>query len=439
MRTKVLLTVAIWLFSQVCFSQGFEETKLDNYFDALETNSKFMGSVAVSKDGKIIYTRSVGFADVENNIMANENSKYRIGSISKTFTAVLVLKAVEEGKMDLNQTIETYFPTIHNADKITIHHLLYHRSGIFNFTNDEAYLTWNTEAKTEQEMVEIIANAGSNFEPDAKAEYSNSNYVLLTYILEKIHKKPYAGIVMDQITEPLGLTNTYSGGRINTNDNECNSYRFMENWILEPETDPSIPLGAGGIVSTPVDLVKFSDALFGGKLIAEKSLQQMKMLKENFGIGLFQIPFYEYIGYGHTGGIDGFTSVFSYFPDAKISYAMTSNGTNFNNNDISIAVLSAFFNKPFEIPEFVAYDVSSEDLDQYTGIYSSGQLPLKITITKDNTTLVAQATGQSPFPLEAFEKDKFRFDQAGIVLEFNPAHKTMILYQGGGTFTFIKE
>lgn len=439
MKRIFLATILIGFITQSAFAQDFDKTKLDNYFDAIEVNNKFMGSVAVSQNGKIIYTRSVGFSDFENNVKANENSKYRIGSISKTFTSVLVLKAIEEKKLDLTQTIEKFFPSIQNAGKITIKDLLSHRSGIHNFTDEEDYLTWNTQSKTEKEMVEIIAKSGSDFEPDSKAEYSNSNFVLLTYILEKTFKKPYAELLMEYIAKPIGLTNTYLGAKINLKNNETKSYSYVGNWKAEKETDISIPLGAGGIVSTPSDLVKFSDALFSGKLLNKESLELMKTIKDDFGIGLFQIPFYDKIGYGHNGGIDGFSSIFSYFSDGNVSYALTSNGTNFNNNDITIAVLSAIYNKPYDIPDFKIYEVQSEELDQYLGIYSSIQIPLKITITKENATLIAQATGQSSFPLEATEKDKFKFSQGGIALEFNPAEKTMILKQGGGQFTFKKD
>ena len=439
MKRKFFAILIIGLLSQICFAQNVDKAKLDNYFKTIETNNKFMGSIAVSQNGKIIYSKSIGFSDFENNIKANENSKYRIGSISKTFTSVLVLKAIEENKLQLNQFIDKFFPTIKNAEKITIKHLLSHRSGIHNFTDNEDYMTWNTQAKTEKEMINIITKAGIDFEPDSKIEYSNSNFVLLTYILEKTFKKTYAELLTKYITEPLGLTNTYLGSKINTKNNECNSYRFMETWKLEPETDISIPLGAGGIVSTPSNLVKFSNALFGGKLLKKESLELMKTIKDNHGIGLFQIPFYDKIGYGHTGGIDGFTSVLSYFSDKNISYAMTSNGTNYNNNNISIAVLSAVYNKPYDIPEFTTYIVKSEDLDKYLGVYASTQIQLKIMVTKKNNTLIAQATGQSSFPLEATEKDTFKFYQAGIVLEFNPSENTMILKQGGGQFAFKKE
>lgn len=439
MIKTILTTVLLLTLGQIGFSQNLDKAKLDNYFNTLEQNNKFMGSVAVSKNGEIIYTKSIGLADVENNVKATENSRYRIGSISKTFTAVLVLKAVEDNRLDLNQTIDKWFPTIANAKKITIKHLLSHRSGIHNFTDDKDYLTWNTQPKTEKEMIEIIATGGSDFNPDSKAKYSNSNFVLLSYILEKTFAKSYSDLLQELIVKPIGLTNTYVFGKINPKNNECKSYRFARTWKLEPETDFTIPLGAGAIISTPRDLTKFADALFGGQLLTNESLELMKTIKDGYGIGLFQIPFYKSLSYGHTGGIDGFSSVYSHFTDDKISYALISNGTNFNNNDISIAVLSAVYNKPYEIPVLTTYILASEDLDKYLGVYASKQIPLKITITKDGNTLIAQGTGQPAFPLEATEKDKFKFDKAGAKFEFTPTEKTMVLFQGGGQIKFTKE
>lgn len=438
---KIILTTALLLtIGQIGFAQtNFDKAKLDNYFNVLEENNKFMGSVAVSKNGEIIYTKTIGFADVEKKVKATENSKYRIGSISKSFTTVLVLKAVEEKKFELNQTIDKWFPIITNAKQITVKHLLSHRSGIHNFTNDKDYLTWNTLPKTEKEMIEIIEKSGSDFKPDSKAEYSNSNFVLLTYILEKTFAKSYSDLLQEFIVKPIGLTNTYVFGKINPSNNECKSYSFSGTWKLETETDFTVPLGAGAITSTPTDLTKFADALFSGKLLKTESLEIMKTIKDGYGIGLFQIPFHKSIGFGHTGGIDGFSSVYSYFADDKISYALISNGTNINDNNISIAVLSAVYDKPYEIPIFTTYNVTSEDLDKYLGVYASNEIPLKITITKDGNYLIAQGTGQPAFTLEATEKDIFKFDQAGVKFEFNPAEKTMILFQGGGQIKFIKE
>ena len=439
MKRALITSLLIGILCQSGLAQEFDKTKLDLYFDALEANNKFMGSVAVSRNGSIIYSRSTGYADFENKIKADEKSRYRIGSISKTFTTVLVMKAVEQNKLALDQTIGKYFPSIKNSGKITIENLLYHRSGIHSFTSDSTYLKWNTQGKTEKEMTEIIARGGIDFEPDTKSEYSNSNFVLLTFILEKTFGKPYAELLQEHIVQPLGLKNTSLGGKINTSNKDCNSYKYLDTWVVEPETDISIPLGAGGIVSTPGDLVKFSDALFGGKLLSSESLEKMKIVKGQYGLGIFNIPFYDKAGYGHTGGIDGFSSVFSYFSDGDVSFAMTCNGSNFNTNNISIAVLSAIFNRPYDIPEFSSIVVSSEELDSYLGVYTSSQIPISITVTRKNNTLIAQGSGQASFPLEPAGKDKFKFDQADLVMEFNPANNTMILTQGGGKFDFKRE
>jgi len=439
MKNYKLIVLIFLVFIQTLPAQELDREKLDTFFDMLESSDRFMGSVAVSREGQIIYVRAVGYADVENNSRADLSSKYRIGSISKTFTSLLVLKAVEEGLLSPDQSIEGFFPMIEHADKITIRHLLQHQSGIHSFTDDEDYVTWNTEPKTEEEMIGIIAKAGSDFKPGRASRYSNSNFVLLTYLLERIFGKSYAELLEEHITRPAGLQDTYLGGPINPDNNECKSYSFLKGWKAETETDISIPLGAGGIVSTPSDLVKFGEALFGGELLSPESLESMQTMEGPFGMGLVKIPFNRRTGYGHGGGIDGFSSVFSYFPDGKVSYALTSNGTRMNNNDISIAVLSAAYGKPFDLPEFSTYEINPSELDRYVGVYASAELPLKITVTREDNTLIAQGTGQPSFPLEPASEHTFTFEQAGVVMEFDPGNGSMILKQAGGTYSFSKE
>lgn len=437
MNQKIVLLLLVVFSIETSLSQTIDRDKLDNYYSALANNNKFMGSVALMKDGQIIYTKQIGFSDIETMKKPDDNTKYRIGSISKTFTAALVFKAIEEDRITLDQRLATYFPTIKNSNVITIADLLNHRSGIYNFTNDPAYLSYRTVPKNEAELLSIISEYESVFEPNTRSEYSNSNYVLLSFILEKLYNKSFAAILSEKITAPLGLKNTYLGGKIDISNNETNSY--SGEWNKETETDMSIPLGAGGIVSTPTDILVFAEALFTFKIISEKNVAKMQTLKDNYGLGLFKMPFYERYSFGHTGGIDGFSSMFGYFPEEKSAFALTSNGSNFNNNDIAIALLSALFNQNFEVPTFSTYELSSEDLDQYLGVYSSDGFPLKVTITKSEGTLVAQATGQPSFPLDATDKDTFKFDQAGIVMEFEPATNQMTLKQAGGVFMLTKE
>lgn len=421
------------------FAQKFDKTRLDTYFNTLEKNNKFMGSVAVFQNGQIIYTRSAGFSDYENHIKATENSKYRIGSISKTITATLILKAVEEGKITLDKKLADFYPSIKNADMITVEQLLRHRSGIHSFTDDEDYETWNTQPKSEEELLDIISKGNSEFKPDSTFKYSNPNYILLSFILQKIYNKTYAEIVREKIVLPLGLNHTYFGSAINAQNNECYSYSFSGKWEKETETDMSIPMGAGGIVSSPTDMVKFGNALFSGKIISKKSYTQMTNIKDGYGMGLFKLPFYEKEGFGHTGAIDGFSSMLSFYPESGVTFALLSNGNNYSNNQIAITVLSEVFHKPYNIPEFKSFAVTTEDLDKYLGTYITDALPLKLTITKKGATLIAQVTGQQQLLLEATDKDVFSFDKAGIVLKFNTEKKTVILEQGGGEYLFTKE
>jgi D-alanyl-D-alanine carboxypeptidase len=439
MTKKITLALVFALVVVTSFAQTLNTAKLDSLFQILEAKDKFMGSIAISENGKLLYTKSIGKDDIETNKHSTIASKYRIGSISKMFTACLVFKAIEEKIVSLDQTIENYFPTVVNANKITIGNLLNHRSGIHNFTNDENYLEYNTTPKSEKQMTELIAAGKSDFEPNSKAAYSNSNYVLLSYILEKAYKIPYKDLLAAKITKPLGLKNTYYGSKINIQDNESYSYSFEDKWLKESETDMSIPVGAGAIVSNPTDLVLFIESLFAYKIISQNSLEQMKISTDNYGMGIFQVPFYDKKGFGHTGGIDGFASVLGYFPENKLAIALTSNGRVYENNNVMIGVLSIYFNRAFQVPTFTTIALTSADLDKYTGEYSKENFPLKINVTKDDTKLFAQATGQSAFPLDAIEKDVFEFATANIKMEFNTKENQMTIIQGGRKTVMTKK
>jgi len=425
-------------------SKNIDKAKLDAYFEILADNNRFMGSVAVSRNGKLIYAKTVGFADIERGLKAGENSKYRIASISKTFTAVLIFKAIEEDKLNLNQTIDKFFPEIKNADKMTISHLLYHRSGI---PNDNNYFL---QSKTVREVIEKLSNAESFFEPDAQKSYGNTSFVLLSYILEKIYQKPYSEILEEKITKPIGLKNTYCGKKINVEDNECHSYKYdwvtefetmsiKYAWVTDPDVDISGLHGGAGIVSNAIDLALFGTALFNGKLISIHSLQQMKTIKDDHGMGLVQMSFDDKTGFGHAGGWDGFSSNFVYFLDRNISFAFTANGLHYDKNTIVSAVLNVVYNKSFEIPEFKTstYSATDEDLDNYAGIYSSEEIPEKITLIKIYNTLFGTKEN-SYVPLVATEKGKFEFAEEGIILEFNPIDKSMAFTERGKIYNFKK-
>jgi len=331
----VILVVGLYYTHK---SQSPDTAKLNSFFNALSAHNKNMGSLTISSNGKVVYQKTIGYSQVNDSIKrpTTVKTKYRIGSISKMFTAVMVFQLIEEGKLNLATPLSTYYPQLPNAAKITISEMLDHRSGLYNFTSDTLYSSYETKPQSEAAMLSVMEKEKPAFEPDAKAEYSNTNFVLLGYIIEKITGKPYPEALKERITSKIGLTDTYYGGKINPANNEAYSYSYQGEWKQEPETDMSIPGGAGALVSTPTDLVKFIEALFAGKLISQSSLNQMKTMRDNFGMAMFIMPFDDKKSYGHSGGIDGFSSMLSYFPEEGLAISYISNGAVYSTNDVMI-------------------------------------------------------------------------------------------------------
>lgn len=437
---KKLLFLSAISVSSVAFSQQNVKEKLGNYFDSLFVHHKVMGSFAIAENDQPTFIKVVGFSDVEKNQKANVNTQYRIGSISKTFTAVLMMKAVEEKKISLDKKLSDFYPEIPNADKITIENLLQHRTGIHNLTNEAEYWQYNTKPQTETSLVNIIKKYKSDFEPGSKHEYSNSNYILLGFILEKVYKKSYAGLIKSKITKPLKLNLTEVGGKIDTSKNQAKSYEFTNGkYETSTETDMTIPIGAGNIISTPRDLLSFILGLEQGKLVKKESLEKMRNFVDDYGYGLVKVPFDKYWGFGHTGGIDKFSSALFYFPDLKVTVAFSTNQSDMDTNEISIKLVETAMGKDFEIPSFKTMEIPENELQKYVGTYSSPDIPLKINIFIKDKKLMAQATGQGAFPLEATSNTRFKFDSAGIVIEFFPVKNQFIIMQGGTKNTFTKE
>ena len=437
---KKLFTLLALSLCLVINAQEFNVQKMDSLFEAVEENNKGMGSFAIHKNGEPVYTKSIGYSDVSKEITANSRTKYRIGSISKTFTAAMILQLVEEGKLSLDTKLSTFYPKIPNADEITIEDLLRHQSGLFNFTNDEAYLDYMEQPKTKKELLTIFRAQEPSFEPGEKNDYSNTNYVLLSFILQDVENDSYARVLIKRITEPLDLKDTYYGGKIDSDNAEAYSYKKKKDWKPATETDMSIPMGAGAIVSTPSDLNQFFTALFEGEVLSSETFEKMKTFKNGYGMGLFKFPFNEKTLYGHTGGIDGFNAMSSYYPEENLALTYISNGTDFSPNDLVIGAMSIYWGLDYTLPSFEpAMEVPEEKLREYTGIYGSETFPLKVEIFIEDGVLMGQATGQPSFPLEAYDEDKFQFTNAGLKLEFEPEANKLTLLQGGGAYELTRE
>ena len=444
-RRPVRALTAILLLCALIFTAGHAQTpnkgKLDQFFNRLAEKNKAMGSLTVTKEGIVFYSRTIGYSHINSTEkkQVSEATRYRIGSITKMFTAAMIFQLVEENKLKLSDTLDKFFPQIPNAEKITLAQMLGHRSGIFNVTANPDFPSLKTQSKTRDEMVALIAKAKPTFEPGEKAQYSNSNYVLLGYIVEKAGGRSYEDALKQRITSKIGLKDTYVGtGYPDASKNEAFSYSFISDWKQESDIHLSIPGGAGAIISTPNDLTKFIQALFDGKIVSKESLEQMKP-RDKYGLGINLYPIGGKTFYGHSGGMDGFRSLLLYLPEEKLSLAYTSNGVNYPLNDLVSGVFDIYWNKPFEIPTFETVAVSPEVLDKYVGVYSSPEVPFKLTITRDNSTLVAQPTGQPASSLEATAENKFKLESRGAVLEFDAAKTQLTFKRGDRNVLFTKE
>lgn len=439
-NTSLLL---VFLFIGNLSAQDINTAKLDSFFNTLNLNNKGMGSFAVSKGGKVVYQKSIGYSLIEGDkkIAATPETRYRIGSISKVFTATLIYQLIEQGKLSLNTKLAQFFPEVPNSKLITISNLLAHNSGLGDYVNASGDLMWITKPRTKKVLLDSISGIKPLFAPGAEKHYSNSGYLLLSYIVEKLYKKPYAKVAEEKILKKAGLKNTISGVVNKTGLHEAIPYRFASSWSEIKDIYFTNIIGVGDILSTPTDLLKFIKALTEGKLISAKSLQQMKTAgpKDDLAMGFMVIPFYSMVGYGHAGDTYGSHCVLENFEKQGLMVAICMNGVSYPINDINVAMLHILSNSTYEIPSFKLLSLTPTQLDNYVGVYSSEQLPLKLDITSNGTTLVAQATGQDALPLDAFEQNKFKFEPDGIVLEFNPENTDFVLKQGGQTFLFKKE
>ena len=420
-------------------AQGDKFTQLGQFLDSLAAKDKFMGTVLIAEGGVPVFQKAVGWADLSTKKPMDVNSKLRIGSVTKMFTTVMVFQAIEEGKLDLDQKLSDFYPQLKNAEKISISQLLQHRSGIFNFTNRLDYNLYRSKPHSEEQLIAMIMEGGSVFEPDSKAEYSNSNFVLLTFILEKLYGKTYQTLLQDRILKPLKMKNTQVFGPISVEKGETKSYLYNGKWEEDLEAHPSVPRGAGALSSTATDLHLFAWGLFGGKLVSKESLSQMMQIQDGFGRGMFMIPFYERKSYGHTGGIDGFRTFLGHFPEDKVTLTVLSNGMNYNNNDILIAALSAQFGKEWKLPDFSELLISEEDMASYVGAYASTQIPLQLTVENKGGKVAIQLTGQPQAVLQATARHTFEFKTVGAVFVFGPTQNQVTLKQGPATIVFKKK
>ncbi|WP_396152766.1 serine hydrolase domain-containing protein [Flavobacterium sp.] len=436
---KKSLSILFLFLSLSTFAQEIRFARIDSLLNYLYENDKFMGSLCIRQGDEVVFKQAYGFYEATKGLRANGATKYKIGSISKTFTATMIMQLVEEKKIVLTTKLNRFFPKIDQSDKITIEHLLYQRTGIKDYANADATLTDVLgKPNTKELILKKIENYSSMFEPDSQHEYSNSNYFILGLIIEKSTKKSFAENLKIRISDKLELKNTYyTNEKTDVTKRESYSYIFNgEYWDKIDEWNNDIAFSSGGIISTPEDLTKFIRSLFKGNLVTPASLELMKTLKDTYGMALIRFPFGERKFYGHNGKIEGFGSTMGYYEKDDLSISLIVNGENYSQNDIMIGILSIYYKLPYPFPNFKKLD--TELIKKYSGTFASKDIPLKITVFEKEGNLLAQATGQPSFPLTFSRDDVFVFAAAGIEMEFTSS-TSFILKQGGQKFNFTKE
>lgn len=435
---RAFLPSLLFLFT-IGINQSFAQSKLDDYFEQLFNKQKFMGSVAISVNDSLIYSKSVGYIEVKNNLKINSDTKFRIGSLTKTFTAALVLKAIEENKLKLDDLLAQYYPQIKNADRISIAQLLKHRSGVFNFTEIAGEQEWEQHYHTEAEFIAFFIKQNSNFEPGKEYSYSNTNYALLGFILQKIYNKTFAEILDEKIAKPLDLKNTYYTFKVDVKKNEALSYNIQNNYVKNGNVNFSNHPASGGIVSTPIDLNKFLYSLFHDRIINKQSLEAMLPAnKGEYGMGIEKLDLNP-VGFTHGGRVENYISSYWYFPKENLGVVTLANAININISSINnVLARYAFGIKP-EVPNFDQIDsVSVKEWNKIKGTYLDENKKHTVTISSNGQSLVFQDSraGQIYVPFDYLGNNIFKYEN--ITLSFSTDKNEVKLLQDGIKEIYVK-
>ena len=406
--------------------------KLDEYLNALESNNKLMATMTITKGGIEVYNKAVGYADVDNKIKNTVETKFRIGSITKAFTAVMIFQLIDEGKITLDTKLNLFFDGIPKASEITIANLLNHSSGLFNITNDPKFGDWMLRPSSRDDMLKRIEAYNLDFNPGEQTAYSNTNYLLLGYIIEDLDKDEYSQSLKKRIVNKIDLKHTYYGSKIAIKQGESHSYAIAYNfWAKQSETDMSNPGGAGAIVSTSGDLTKFMNALFSGQLISVSSLDAMKKTDNNDTChGIFYANMNGLDIYASEGGIDGFQSVLAHIPTMQTTIAMVANGLDYSKIQIMMSAFSVVAGQPITIPAFSKLELTEEQVKLYEGEYTCEEVPYKLIFIAQGNILLGAPEQSELKELTPTKKHQFTFDTLGIVLDFYPENGAVNFTKG---------
>jgi CubicO group peptidase (beta-lactamase class C family) len=430
-----LLIFTLYL-TDACRAQ--DTARMEQVIQSYVTDKKFMGSVLVARDGQIILNKGYGYANLEWQIPDSPETKFRLGSITKQFTAACILLLEERGKLKTDDPVKKYMPDAPAAwDKITIYNLLTHTSGIPNFTSFPDYHASEATPTTPEKLVARFRDKPLDFQPGEKWSYSNSGYVLLGYLLEKISGQSYQTFVEENIFKPLGMHDSGYDSNSAIILHRASGYSPSPNG---PENagyiDMSIPLSAGALYSTTHDLLLWEQGLFGGKLLSPASLQKMTTpFKDDYACGLMVHTVDGHKKIEHGGGIEGFNTELAYYPDDKLTMIVLANLNGGAPGDIAAKLGSIVHGEKVVLPsERKEIAVSPGILARYVGTYEISPT-FSIVITLEGNQLMAQATNQPKFPIFPESETEFFLKVVDAQIEFFKDDKGqvthLVLHQGG--------
>lgn len=411
---------------------------MEQVIQSYTPNRQFMGTVLVAKGKDVLLSKGYGSADLEWDIPNSPNVKFRLGSVTKQFTAASILLLQERGKLNVDDPVKKYMADAPAAwDKITIYNLLTHTSGIPNFTSFPEYRKWEPFATTPAEEVARFRDKPLDFQPGEKWSYSNSGYVLLGYLIEKITGGSYAQFVRDNIFTPLGMQDSGYDSNSAIIPRRASGYTPGENGLENAGfIHMSIPHAAGSLYSTTEDLLKWEQGLFGGKVLSPASLEKMTTpFKENYACGLSVETKNGRKVIQHGGGIEGFNTHLAYYPDDKLTVVVLANVNGQAPGDIATKLAAVVHGEPVKLQtEHKEITLDAKVLAPYVGTYEL--MPgTSILITLDGNQLSEKLASQPAFPIfpesESMSFLKVVDAQIEFVKDSSGKVTALILHQGG--------
>ena len=410
----------------------------DEYCRAHVSVNQFSGSALVARGTEVLFAKGYGLASVEHQVPNTPQTKFRLGSITKQFTAMAILILQEQGKLSVDDLVTKHVDGCPEAWKdVTIHHLLTHTSGIPSFTSLPGYGASMPLSSSPKLTLDRVRDMPLEFTPGEKFVYSNSGYVLLGQIIEKVSGKPYEKFLPEVIFEPLGMKDTGYDFAAPIIPHRAAGYRRIGDQLANAAyLDMTIPHAAGALYSTALDLHRWSVALDEGKLISSGAYEKMfTPFKETYGYGWFIDKQFGRKRIGHGGGINGFSTYIGRIPDEKLCVVVLSNLEGSPPAAIAGGLAAIALGEKYDIPKerkFIAVD--GKVLGSLVGEYEIGP-GFVLTISRDGEKLIGQATGQGKTELRAESETQFYVKEASAEIAFvkddDGKVTKLILRQGG--------